>query len=250
MCQVEDGIRYELLRHAGSDGLDTTVYVVRHPRERTRIGVLHLDPPERLDEWCAANGHPEAIVGGFFLRDPYRPLGALWRDGEEIPHEAVPAPYAARRACVASDGDGIVLRALGDAPAAGDLLQAGPMLVAGGSVAFDRETDHEGFSAGSGQFDSDITDGPHPRAALGLSADEVIAVVCDGRRTGVDSGLTMPDLAALLLGLGAQDAINLDGGGSTTLVHRGHLMNRPYSNQDQPAPASRPVVSALVLDPA
>src|SRR4051812_49792261 len=52
MCQVEDGIRYELLRHAGSDGLDTTVYVVRHPRQRTRIGVLHFDPPERLDEWC------------------------------------------------------------------------------------------------------------------------------------------------------------------------------------------------------
>ena len=44
---------------------------------------------------------------------------------------------------------------------------------------------------------------------------------------------------------GAESAINLDGGGSTTLLHRGHLLNRPYSSQDQPAPASRRVVSAL-----
>ena len=42
--------------------------------------------------------------------------------------------------------------------------------------------------------------------------------------------------------------MNLDGGGSTTMVHRGHLLNRPYTEQDQPAPASRPIVTALLLD--
>jgi hypothetical protein len=41
----------------------------------------------------------------------------------------------------------------------------------------------EGFSAGSGQFDSDITDGRYPRAALGLGADELIAVASEGRAT-------------------------------------------------------------------
>jgi len=34
-----------------------------------------------------------------------------------------------------------------------------------------------------------------------------------------------------------------------TLVHRGHLLNRPYSTQDQPAPESRRVVSALAFEP-
>jgi len=38
---------------------------------------------------------------------------------------------------------------------------------------------------------------------------------------------------------GARDAINLDGGGSATLVHRGHLLNRSYSNHDQPAMRSK-----------
>jgi exopolysaccharide biosynthesis protein len=55
----------------------------------------------------------------------------------------------------------------------------------------------------------------------------------------------MLELAEVLLALGAESAINLDGGGSTTLVHKGHLLNRPYSSQDQPAPESRPVVTAL-----
>jgi exopolysaccharide biosynthesis protein len=52
-----------------------------------------------------------------------------------------------------------------------------------------------------------------------------------------------------MISFGAREAINLDGGGSATLVHRGHLLNRPYSNQDQPAPKSRPVVTALLFDP-
>jgi exopolysaccharide biosynthesis protein len=75
----------------------------------------------------------------------------------------------------------------------------------------------------------------------------VTVAVCDGRRSRIDDGLTMPELAQLMRELGCHTAMNLDGGGSTTLVHRGHLLNRPYSEQDQPAPASRPIVTALLL---
>ena len=59
----------------------------------------------------------------------------------------------------------------------------------------------------------------------------------------------MRELAEVMVELGADSAINLDGGGSTTLVHRKHLLNRPYSTQDQPAPESRPIVTALVFEP-
>ena len=64
----------------------------------------------------------------------------------------------------------------------------------------------------------------------------------------VDGGLELSELAIVMLDLGARSAINLDGGGSTTLVHRRHLLNRPYSTQDQAAPKSRPIVNALVFD--
>ena len=109
--------------------------------------------------------------------------------------------------------------------------------------------DREGFSSGAAQFDSDITIGRYPRSALGVGEDELLAVCCDGRRSGVDAGLELAELARLLISFGARDAINLDGGGSATLVHRGHLLNRPYSNHDKPAPESRPVVTALLFDP-
>jgi hypothetical protein len=244
--------RYSLWRRRLDDGERTTLYAVRYPLGRTRVRVLHFPRPRRLDVHCRERGIGEAIVGGFFMRDPYRALGELWIAGRLARHEPVAEPYAALRACVIADNGSVLFRERAAAPErpAGDLLQAGPLLVAGGEIVFDGDADHEGFSRGAGQFDSDITEGRHPRAALGIAARDVIAVACDGRRSGVDAGLTMRELAEVMLELGVDSAINLDGGGSTTLVHRGHLLNRPYSSQDQPAPQSRRIVSALAFEPA
>jgi hypothetical protein len=251
MATPRDGIEYLLRRHALPDGEVTTLYAVRYPRRSTRARVVHFPRPERLDVWSRRNRVEEAVVGGFFLRDPYRPLGELWLDGRLLPHEPVAAPYATRRGSVVIDGGDVRLVERGAAPAepTGDLVQAGPLLVVDGAIVFDADDDREGFSAGAGQFDSDITDGRYPRAALGVSRDSLVALACDGRRSNVDGGLSMLELAEVMLELGAESAINLDGGGSTTLVHRGHLLNRPYSSQDQPAPRSRRVVSALVFEP-
>jgi hypothetical protein len=247
---TRDGIEYLLWRHPLPDGDVTTVYAVRYPTRATRARVVYFPRTEHLDVWCRANGVEEAVVAGFFLRDPYRPLGELWIDGRPARYEPVDAPYAQQRATVVVDDGSVRLVQRDAAPArpAGDLVQAGPLLVAGGEIVFDAEVDREGFSAGAGQFDSDITQGRYPRAAFGISADSLIAVACDGRRSNVDGGLSMLELADVLVELGAESAINLDGGGSTTLVHRGHLLNRPYSTQDQPAPASRRVVSALAFE--
>jgi hypothetical protein len=248
--QARDGIEYLLWRHVLADGDVTTMYAVRYPRRSTRARVVCFPGAERLDVWCRRNGVEEAVVGGFFLRDPYRPLGEVWIDGRPVPHEPVAAPYAARRAGVMIDEGAVRLVERGAAPARppGDLVQAGPLLVADGTIVFDAVADQEGFSKGSGQFDSDITDGRYPRAALGVSSGSLIAVACDGRRSNVDGGLSMLELAEAMVELGAERAINLDGGGSTTLVHRGHLLNRPYSTQDQPAPESRVIVTALTFE--
>jgi hypothetical protein len=247
-----DGRTYELMRARTRDGGETTVYLVRHPRATTRLRVRCFPEPTRLDHWCAEQERPEAIVAGFFLRDPHRPLGEVVVGGAVQPHEPVEAPWGPVRGCVHADGDGGVrLAPRGELPAepSGDLVQAGPLLVRDGASALDGE-DREGFSAGAGQFDSDITAARHPRCALGVNDDELLALCCDGRRSGVDAGLDLRELARVLIACGARDAINLDGGGSATLVHRGHLLNRPYAEEDQPAPESRPVVTALLFDRA
>jgi Phosphodiester glycosidase len=250
MARMGDGRAYELLRFRTRDGDATTVYLVRHPVASTRVGVACFTPPERLDHWCVATGRQEAIVAGFFLRDPYRPLGEVRLAGAPVAHEPVATPWHTARACVHVDGEVRLAprEELGPEPP-GELVQAGPLLVRHGRVVVE-DGDREGFSAGAGQFDSDITAGRHPRCALGLGDGELLAVACDGRRSGVDAGLELGELARLMLSFGAHEAINLDGGGSATLVHRGHLLNRPYSNHDQPAPESRPVVTALLFEPA
>jgi hypothetical protein len=242
------GPRYELTRIRLGDGGETTVYLVRHPRSSTSVSVVCFSGAERLDVWCARHERPEAIVAGFFVRDPYRPLGEARIDGVTLDHEPIEGPWGPRRGCVHVDGD-VRLAAREELPAdpAGDLVMAGPMLVADGRSLIDGE-DREGFSSGAAQFDSDITAERHPRCALGVNDTELLAVCCDGRRTRVDGGLHLAELARLLISFGAERAINLDGGGSATLVHRGHLLNRPYSSQDQPAPESRPVVTALLFD--
>src|SRR3954471_5409322 len=241
-------VTYLLWRHELDDGLVTTIYATRHAAARARVVLFH--EPERLDVWCRSTGVDEAIVGGFFVRDPYRPLGDVWAEGRQVAHERVPDPYAQRRACVVVTDSGVEICARADAPArpAGDLLQAGALLVADGAVAFDPDADHEGFSAGAEQFDSDITAERHPRAALGIDGSRLLAVVCDGR-SRADAGLTLEELASVMVALGARDALNLDGGGSTTLVAGGRLRNRPRADFGVPEPGGRGVATALLFLP-
>ena len=130
----------------------------------------------------------------------------------------------------------------------GDLLQAGPLLVRDGRAVYDRALDPEGFSAGAHQFDSDITAERHPRAALALAGDRLLAVVCDGR-SRADAGLTLEELADVLVGLGAERALNLDGGGSASLIAGGRLRNRPRAGFNVPEPGGRAIATALVFAP-
>jgi hypothetical protein len=237
------------LRLTLADGAATTLHVASYVPDRTAVRVVRLARQEPLAAFCARRGLDEALVGGFYERPSGLPLGELRTRGIARRHVPFDAPWGDLRACVHVQGTSVVVDRRDRLPAGppGDLLQAGPLLVREGEVVFDRATDLEGFSAASEQFDSDITDGRHPRAAIGIGDGHVTVVVCDGRRSRIDDGLSLAETGAVMRDLGCHIAMNLDGGGSTTLVHRGHLLNRPYSEQDQPAPASRPIVTALLL---
>jgi hypothetical protein len=83
----------------------------------------------------------------------------------------------------------------------------------------------------------------HPRTAIGWRADgTLLLVVVDGRQPGYSAGMSLPELTDLFRALGAVEALNLDGGGSTTLVVAGQVANRPSDPQGE-----RPVANALLL---
>lgn len=224
----------------------TTLHIASYDAATTEVGVELLPEPTPLESWCRQTGTLEAMIGGFFVRPVGTPLGEIRTRG--VRRDSVPfdAPWDAVRACVHVQGGRVELARRDELPAdpVGDLLQAGPLLLRSGEIALDGDV--EGFSAGSGQFDSDITQGRYPRAALALAGDRVLAVACDGRADR-DAGMTLPELARTLRDIGATDAINLDGGGSTSLVCGGRLRNRPREEHGIVLAGGRPVSTALVF---
>jgi hypothetical protein len=231
-----------------SGGARTTVYVACYDAELTEIRVVVMSGQERLEPWCRANGVGEALVGGFFHKPDGLPLGEVRTHGVERAHVPFDAPWHTVRACLHVEGgrSRIARRDAVEPEPRGDLLQAGPLLVADGEVAYDPEADDEGFKAAAHQFDPDPTEGRHPRAALGLAGDRIFAVVSDGRARD-EAGLTLFELARLMVALGCRDALNLDGGGSTSLVSGGRLQNIPRGDYETLEPGGRPVSIALVL---
>lgn len=233
-----------------ADDATTTLHVARFGRRDFTPRVVALQPCSTVQAWCRRSGAEHAIVGGFYMRPGGPALGDLWVDSRALPTEPFDAPWHEQRACVHVSGGEVRLAPrgeLGEIPH-GDLLQAGPMLVEDGRTRVRDGVDAEGFSAGCRQFDSDITAGRYPRATLGLSERELIAVVCDGRADD-EAGLTMAELAEAMVWLGATAAINLDGGGSASLVVGGALVNTPREEHGFDLGEGREVATALHFAP-
>ena len=81
----------------------------------------------------------------------------------------------------------------------------------------------------------------HPRTAIGWNRDEFFLVQVDGRQPSVSVGMSFSELAKLFQELGCTDALNLDGGGSSTLWVQGQVANMPSEGSE------RPMANALVL---
>ena len=107
------------------------------------------------------------------------------------------------------------------------VVGAGPRLLRGGRVAVTATA--EGFAPPQAPaFYGTFVAARQPRTLAGVRADgKLLLVTVDGRRPGWSTGMTLPEAARLMRSLGAREALNLDGGGSTTMAVRGEVVNRP-----------------------
>ena len=115
-----------------------------------------------------------------------------------------------------------------------DIVGGGPQLIRDGKVeiTFEREKMKEDFSTTR-----------HPRTAIAKLKDgRLLLVTVDGRQPGYSVGMSLNELAQLLLEFGAVEAINLDGGGSTTMVVEDKIVNKPSDQTGE-----RPVSDALLV---
>jgi exopolysaccharide biosynthesis protein len=84
----------------------------------------------------------------------------------------------------------------------------------------------------------------HPRTAVAKLKDGKFLMITVDGRSEISGGIGLQDLAEYLLSLGAIDAMNLDGGGSTTMFVGGKVVNRPSDKEGE-----RKVSDALLVTP-
>jgi len=109
-----------------------------------------------------------------------------------------------------------------------DAIVSGPLLI---DDSHDMPLDSINFNANR-----------HPRTMVGITGSgHLLFVVVDGRQPGYAEGMSLFELRALAHSLGCTDALNLDGGGSTTMVVGGEsgsaVVNKPSGKIERPVPS-------------
>lgn len=136
---------------------------------------------------------------------------------------------SSRFASALSSGDQlkIVQKMQGGSPAWGSMtyaIQGGPLLVRKGAVLFETESLSDG-----------VVSRRHPRTAIGLTGSgQWFFFVGDGRNAVHSVGFTLAETADILKKNGAAYALNLDGGGSSSVFLRGRVLNSLSDGRERP----------------
>lgn len=114
------------------------------------------------------------------------------------------------------------------------LLVSGPLLMMDGEIL--------------SQDDNSFNNNRHPRTAVGVTKDNrILAVVVDGRASEAH-GASMKELAIIMKALGCRDAMNLDGGGSSTAWVRNYgVVNYPSDNKKFDHEGERGVATVITF---
>ncbi len=202
----------------------------------------------RTSEIADNCGAIAAVNGSFFnMSAPYGSVNYLRVDGQELAPNAYdayendrPQGRSIRQAGAVATFEGAMYVLKSDDLArwehdieAEDVVTAGPVLLVGG--------------ADEPLVKNDFNTRRNPRTAVGRKADgTVLLVVADGRNREA-AGLSMRELQQVMAALGCVDAINLDGGGSTTMVVHGEVVNHPSDNRKFDPAGERPVANAILV---
>lgn len=187
------------------------------------------------------------INGGYFSRKDKLPYNRVIIDGKEYKSLKL-REGRVRSSFVVDKDENVFINRFDQLPSRENilhLLQAGPLLLKDWRVVYNRKADEEYFRRGKYAFDSDITKKRYPRSAFGKDDEYYYLISVDGRQKE-SGGLTLKDLAYLMKRMGIKDGLNLDGGGSSSLVFKNKLKNTPIDKKNKPI-KERKVVTHLCV---
>jgi len=136
--------------------------------------------------------------------------------------------YAGRKLAECKEGEAVGMKTEWADPQFESMqwvLQAGPLLLSDGQ----RSVNAEGFGPRTLQV-------RHPRSVVGSDGDKMYFMVIDGRDPWHSRGATIAETANIASSAGLTWALNLDGGGSSTLWWRGALVNAPSGGVERAVP--------------
>lgn len=107
-----------------------------------------------------------------------------------------------------------------------DVVSGVPQLIKNGKIDIDYEAE---------KTNKAFVETHHPRTAVARLKDGKFLMVAVDGRSEESGGISLPDLAAFLLEMGATEAMNLDGGGSTTMFLDGKIVNHPSDKEGERA---------------
>ena len=116
-------------------------------------------------------------------------------------------------------------------PSYAAVVGGGPRLLSGGRLSL--RAGPEGFLADA-SLRNGFTGARNPRTLAGVTpGGGVLLVTVDGRRPATSVGVSLREAAGVMRALGARDALNLDGGGSSAMVVGNAVVNRPSDGTER-----------------
>ena len=242
---LTDGLQYHERVYADRDGKPVIAYVLEV--DLSKVDVLNATPdygdailnvkattPQAMRAAAQAGYQVWAGMNADFFRinSDYSPQGLCIKQGKVL-SGTNSRPWFG----ITKDGKAVMGEASDYAKYAGQLQEA-----VGGSNVLLRNGLVENVA-----YLADSKSDRHPRTVVGVRADGTLLIIAvDGRQEKLSNGATMSDMAGILLELGAVDAVNLDGGGSTTVVTTDG--GEKYSIRNSPSDGSlRPVYNSLIV---
>lgn len=223
------------------------------PQSKVRFAFAHRSERTLTSDMARDSNALAAVNGSFFDMDKHHPICYLRISGKQVGENTPQKSDTLNRkyyqyATIVLDSFGRPELCVPDSNrhweetyfdnTVANVMTAGPMLLHDGKAVPQRD-------------DRTFVTYRHNRTALGIKSDgTVILFTVDGRMK-MSKGMTLNELAQTLLWLGCANAINLDGGGSTTLYLRGYpekgIVNYPTDNGRYDHKGERKVSNVIML---